>query len=717
MTVFEIEAGGKRYQVDAPDQESAVKALRKLQSGQSGAAGGVSPANAAEPDNALGNQRIRGAFGEDTGPLGSVVQGMTFGFGDEIAGAFGGAMDWMGFGPDGADGTFEGGYDRTVAKARNTVDSYGKENPITATGLEVGGALSTIPVTGPLNLMRGAGIVPKVVNSAATGGAYGAAYGAGTADGGIPERLEGATEGGVLGATVGAVAPPVIEGLKAGAKAVGRVANPWRNMAQPQARAERAVGEAVRKDAHVQGDTAARYGDDIAAAQRAGEPVTPLDAGAATRDLGRQAVNLSEEGRAVLHQSLDNRYATQYDRIADVIERNAPGVNAPETRKLLEAAARKSNEPAYKRAYARGMAGVWNPELEQLTVSPAVQSAMRDAIQRSANEAAKRGQQPPRAPFRFNDDGTMTPVEGVRPTLEYWDQVQRSLRDMAEGQKGNRAKEMSSQLEGLRRRLNEVLDTAVPEFRQARLGAFEFFGAENALDAGAAFVRRSGDNAAAREAIQKMTPAERQLFGEGFATQLLEDLRNVRDRNTLVTKVFESPAARERLRVALGDRAAQEMETRLALEATYDLGRRAIQGGATDRARDIMSALTQIGVGAGAGAYVSGGDITNPTALVTAALVLGGMRGGRALVSKATQKGNEAVARSIADMLASNDPATIQRAVERISRSERLSGALVRGYTKLSRALVPVVSGNEGRAVPAQIAGGSQPAHADGEGQ
>ena len=118
-------------------------------------------------------------------------QGVTFGFGDEIAGALLG--------------------DRTAARSRAMVDASRRDRPgMTMTG-EIAGALSVpVPVKG------GATLKEAVKEGAKLGAKLGAVYGAGTSEGGVLDRIGGGLEGAVTGGLFGAAAPLAVNfGTKA----------------------------------------------------------------------------------------------------------------------------------------------------------------------------------------------------------------------------------------------------------------------------------------------------------------------------------------------------------------------------------------------------------------------------------------------------------------------------------------------------------------------
>lgn len=642
----------------------------------------------------------------------TIMQGVTAGFFDELVGGIGG-IDSMVRG-----GSFGEGYDRAAETTRRKTKAYAERNPTLSTIAEIGGALATLPVSGPLNVMkvpaagRGVGNVlarggAKAANAAATGAAYGGLYGAGTAEGGPVERAVGAGEGALIGGGLGLATPAVTGTVKwIAQEAFGRPIAALTNAIAPRQRAASVMRQAVLDDAAAAGISPTQAIRNVEMAQRAGVPMKPLDIGESTRSLGRTASNMSPQGRDVLNQAVDQRFETQADRLIDTITASAPGVNAPQKRDLLQAAARSANSRNYTQAYRDGAGGIWNEGLEQLTVSPDMQMAIRDATRIGANEAALRGARPPKNPFRQNADGTINPIPDVMPTLEFWDHVKRSLDGQIGIQQRAGNKEYASQLTRLKGQLVGYLDRAVPSYAQARQTAASFFGSDDALEAGRLFVRRTGDNDGVREAIAKMSPAERDLFGEGFATQIIDDLRNIPDRHTVINKIFQSPAARERFELALGPRAADAMEATLRLEAIMDLGRKAVQGNSTT----AQQLLAQAMVGGAAGTALGGGDWSNPTTYITAALTMGIANRGRMIAGRA----NSQMARELAQMLASDNPQVVRQAVGRIAGHPKMMDALRRGHTWITRGLQPLIQ-KEGGAAPAFVDSGtgSQPAQAD----
>ena len=123
------------------------------------------------------------------------LQGLTFSLGDEIAGGIEGALN-----PNKTMG--EG-----IADQRSSLNAFRKENPKTALGLELGGAILPAVATAGM-----AGPNPSLLRLAGTGAGAGALAGYGSGEGGpvSTNRLGRAAGYGAAGGILGAIAPKVL---------------------------------------------------------------------------------------------------------------------------------------------------------------------------------------------------------------------------------------------------------------------------------------------------------------------------------------------------------------------------------------------------------------------------------------------------------------------------------------------------------------------------
>lgn len=623
--------------------------------------------------------------------------GATANFLDELHGvgsAIDAQPDWLGrFAPpvgiarliaegvSGSPGETTKAYQAGRDKVRQAIEAAQAEHPAAYRAGEVGGALATLPLTGELNVARGMGIGARTARASATGAAYGGVSGAGEGEGAADTLAQGA-KGAVVGAGAGLVAAPVIAGI---ANAGGRVAQVVRGVVNPEAEAARRVGTALGTDSPGVAQPMAAAAHVIERGNTGGVPLVLADTGGeTTRALARSSANTSPEGRQALQEATGPRFQNEADRFEQTIG-NLTGRGTPDAviaRDQLEALARQQNRPAYARAYAAGDRPVISPELERLMGHPDVEDAMRSAVRNGKGYAINEGHGGFNSRVEVTPDGRVNFGSGASgvptyPNVQYWDYVQRELSN-AEGKAvRSGANTEATRIGGARRALNAELDNIVPQFGDARRGAATFFGADNALEAGQNFVRSTMENTEARQAMARMSPAERQLFSQGFASDLVKSVREVpmADRATLISKAFlNSPASRERMEIALGPDGARRIETFLRLERMMDQTRFAVAGNST-----TVRQLAEAGLAGGVGGGLMTGDMTGigPGAIVGA------------IVRHGAGRINGNVATQVGRLLSSNDPDAIRQAAQLAVRNPALLDTIRRADAALTRGTVP----------------------------
>jgi hypothetical protein len=229
MPVFEIEAQGRRFQVDAPDVRAAMSAIGGMggqqQRAQIDFEGRFKPP-ATDTGGGRGDMQApvsdpRTDFAESPqgpGMLQSALLGAgdmaAFGFSDEIAAGLG-----TGFG-------FLGDYDAKLQETRGAMQAAQEANPGSFMAGQFAGAVpgALIPAGAAL---RGASLGTKVARGVAGGAVGGGLYGAGSAEGDMGDRARGAGVGAGIGATLGAALPAAGHAIgQAVGRRVGRSAVP-----------------------------------------------------------------------------------------------------------------------------------------------------------------------------------------------------------------------------------------------------------------------------------------------------------------------------------------------------------------------------------------------------------------------------------------------------------------------------------------------------------
>jgi inorganic pyrophosphatase-like protein len=552
-------------------------------------------------------------------------------------------------------------YERARDEMRARERAMQQQHPYAFGAGELGGAGASMLVAPG---SRAATVAGRLGSAAVTGAGYGAVAGAGEGEG-AADTGKGALTGAATGATLGTVGGVAAEAVS---PLVNQITNVVRGIRDPELEASRRIATHVTNDLTSRGQPLTN--EELAVANTAGTPRTLVDAGESTRALARSSANTSPEARSALTEFTQERFEQQSPRVAGFIRDLTGGGNATDDLERIQDVARRANRPAYRAAYAAGEDGLWTPELERLAGSPAVRRAMQSAVERGRDRAVSEGYGAFNPGVSF-ENGVMQFGRGrgapPYPNMQFWDYTQRELRDAATAATRSGRNEEAGALNGLRRNLLTELDAANPAFGRARQGAAQFFGAENALEAGQNFVRSSANINEARRAYARMSPPERELFARGYASNLADAVERAgTNRNVLNSAFLNNTAAQQRTQLALGPARARQLEALLRAERVVDRPRTAIQGNSTT-ARQLM----EMGLAGGATAGAEGllEQDFNPTHILTGALLWRGARQGAQLI-------DQRVARRVGEMLTSNDPTILARGVQAAARNPAILNRL-----------------------------------------
>lgn len=609
--------------------------------------------------------------------LGNVaLQGLTFGLSDEALAALASARG-------------EADYDTALAGEREALERIRKERPMMSLATEVAGSLPTVLL--PFGMAaRGASLGQKAVQAGKAGATYGALYGAGSGEG-AADRAVGAGSGAILGGLFGAGTPYAV----AGAGAVGRAVNEAtgnipalvRGAINPDKEASRIVASGLQAGSPKTADIPAAAEAVMRGAQANGQPLAVGDLGGERlRGIARSAANVSPEAREALTElTMGRAREPQAIRLNDFVSQLMGGVpDADARRAALQAAARQENEKNYRTAYQAGQA-VWNDALQSRLESDAFRSAVKDATRIGTDVAAAKGERAVRSPFTVGEDGTLTLRKNpdgstAIPNLEFWDKVKQGLDSKIGVAVRAGDKPEVARLTELKNAFIADLDAAVPQYKAARSGAASFFGADDALQAGQNFVSQKLDLGGTKRAIAKMSPAERELFAEGYANNVVERIQSIADnRNVAIDALFNNPLARQKLDLAMGPQRARALEAYIRVENIMDLLKRAVTGNSTTARQLIEAGLSQsapAALGAGATALGSGSYDWKT-------LGLGAVAG--AVTRKGAGVVNERIARRVGEMLASTDPNVVRKAFETIGRTPNARARIIDLERVLSR--------------------------------
>lgn len=322
---------GANYEIEAPDDASEQQILEYVQQN-------------AKPQVSQLESAGRGA-----------LQGVTFGFGDEIYGAAAGAYDKVL-----GSGDFTGTYERERDAVRSANDRAQEANPGTFLVGELAGSLA-VPLGAAKVGVKGiqaanAGLKARSAAAAKEGMLYGGAYGFGKAEGDPIDQAISTAGGAAAGGVVGGLVPSAIA---AGSAALRVPAQAARVATQPRAVAAEKMVEAFGRDAGSEGLS----GNPLASAAlrteaertATGAPLMLADAGGENvKTLMRNATDMPNARTERFQQVLNRRKATEGRRLSASIEDTLAGgddfVNKMDD--LVEARSQQAT-PAFTRAYAQ----------------------------------------------------------------------------------------------------------------------------------------------------------------------------------------------------------------------------------------------------------------------------------------------------------------------------------------------------------------------------
>lgn len=503
--------------------------------------------------------------------------------------------------------------------------------------------------------------IPASVGSAmAAPGGFLGSVGVGALSGeGAGEGPTGKVAGTLSGAVLGGTAHGVIAGVtRAGREVLNRSMNTLRSFTDPAARARDKVVGASAQD--IGNGSAPLTGAEVATARGQGQPLALIDeGGAATRKLATSAKDASPDAKAALEQLTNPRFENQAQRADDFLVgmygRGARDTDGMLTR-LREDSARQTN-PLYIAAYNAGDRPLVTPQLERLAQAPLVQQAMRNAAENAQNHSIAQGHPQLRPDI---------------PNLQFWDYTKRELDRLGGGANGD------PNARTLANMLRTHLDDLVPQYQPARGAAARFFNGRDAVEVGQEYAAGKVPAGQMQRAIQHMSQAERDLLEASYIGTKMNQVREVRGRQTIVGKVFkDSPAEMERMELVLGPQRAQQIQTYMRVEGVMDLARNAVQGGSR------TAEFVRDGTFAGIGGLAGNSDMVDG---VPYSQGIGAVLG--VALSRGVGGANRRVAMEVGRLLASEDPAIAREAADIIARSRILSHALQSAESALARSTV-----------------------------
>lgn len=619
---------------------------------------------------------------------------------------------------------------RSVTEQKHDIQARGArqwEDHPWASGAGVGasliGQVAALPVAGPEE--AAAGVISRFAPALAdyapalartgVGAGYGAVYG-GTSG---PDLWD--TQGALIGAGMGGAGAAVAPVLTKAASGVAR----WAGFGDPAQEAARKVVGAFEADQPpagpwgrpAPGTSGAIDATDFAKAKAAGQPAMAADLGGENvRELADVAASGSPDARKILRTPAEERFTSQQSRFSDYLDRSfGQDLNTATQKDEIAQAARQANSSAYRAAYNHPNAqAVWNDNLANLMRDPNVQAAIPNAQRKAASaavdEQARTGRPTPipQNPFVRDADGYWDLRRDAQgnatiPSLQWWDQVNRSLGDQVTSARGAGNWNDARVIGGIQDHLQSALDQQVPQFAQARATAAGFFNEGKLVDSAIKYDKTSDENTINTmiKDLQGRPAADREVFARAYAAQLKQRFSNPAESADLV-KVFQKQ--RTKMEAALNTPSdptrAQGIEAWWLREQGFNaiknafgnsktaqrLAAQAKHGQGHGLVSQVAQSFTAPGAGAIGGAY-AGWEATPHEATwgQTFRNVGLGAAGGAFAGWLAQRRGrvDAATWNEVARQLASSDPKVYENAVKRVKARPLYMDALRRAITVL----------------------------------
>jgi len=508
---------------------------------------------------------------------GGAMQGLGFGFGDELAGLVGRIQG----GPD--MGTFR------REQARATLGAQQEAFPFSYGAGEVGGGVaSSLAGAGALGLGIPATMAGQMGQGAALGAAEGALYGFGGGEG-IGDRAGDAATTGGFGALVGGAAPAVIQGARSLFDRA--VAAPVASMrsAPSQTRASQAVAAALERSGRTVDDVA----DSLTAAHRAGQPeFMTVDAlgnpgQRMLSGIARQPGNASTQ----ITDFLMNRQGGQARRIAGALDDSLNYGNTGKTANQVRAGIEAARDAAADAQYGAARQGAGAVDVRPViaaiddTIGPMQGSGVAgdgvdDILRGFRNRiAAPEGKLPEGA----------TAVE--LSDFNRLARLRKEMGDKAQSLAQSGQKFAAGEIRKLMNVLDEQLEAASEGYRAANANFRSASKVADAVDTGAAMARPRARVPDTLQTYAGMTPEQQAAARAGYVDPLIGRIENSAPGVNKARQLLDPGTQAEIGAMARDPKSVADF---LAREQTmFETGARALGGSRTaDNLADIADVKT-----------------------------------------------------------------------------------------------------------------------------
>lgn len=549
--------------------------------------------------------------GDDSDILRSMLQGATFGLGDE-----------------GLAALQSGQYDQNLQSERGKILKSQDASPGLSTLGSAAGSTATLIALGKL-VAKSKGmtdaalrLVPEreLIKLALTGATAGAAMGFGSGE--DSDRATNAFQTSALGSGLS-----VLGGLAAKYGISGAEGLVDRIRGEPISGAEKRLSSALGEDTRgVSGPIS-----DVARLRRSGVPATLLDTGGPRlRALGEAAASRRGPESDALVKDLSDRASGTRDRVSEKVNKALKPDEYFSQMDKLQEALYSNAQPLYEAAY-KAFPSISSNTLMGILSTPDGQKALRMGLRLAGNRQMgitpeelqtqeltplQRLEQEAKTQGLFQSEETPTPeqakkemdwlknykaaqesgdqtVEKVAPglPLEFYDYVKRGFDQLVRSEESSGPTTLGHSIRGLRNRLRSELDRATIDpkgdspyqaARQQYAGDLEVL---DALKSGREEFNRMTPEEVARR-VKDMSFSEKDAFRSGVAQHLFEKINGPTSDINAARRVIGSPATTEKLR-PLFDSDSQFKLFKASLDKEMDM---------FDKSKQVVSRAASSGV-------------------------------------------------------------------------------------------------------------------------
>ena len=548
MATFAVDLQGATYEVDAPDPETAWKwaNISHMQAEAARAAKAQTETKAAPESTAMREGRRMSSPAQ--GAI-SALQGPTFGFLDELAGAGAGVTGAIAnLTPWGDNRSFGENYRSGRDKVRGATQQYEADYPITSAGTRLAAAAPSIAL--PTGVAAGAaktmGAMPQMLRAGATATGYGAASGLGES---AASTALGMAEDTARGAAISAA-------LGSGGQGLGRMIGAGGSNVAQRVSDSSATGaarvklaELLRRDARgaaFQPGGGAGPSAQVAARLRSlGAPATIADAAGESARAGLDvAATLPGRAKGMVEDLIHTRQAGRAGRLVEAADEalGTAGRAYTATLDALVEAKKKQSKPFYDAL--KDISVRVDDDLHKLLQAAGDAHGGAEKIARLRREV----------PLDISKIGV-----GDDMPFRYIDKVKQSLYDLGDAAKGDFGKptNTSAAYDNLRRALIDKMDAISPKgadgvsiYKRARNAFSSHAELEGAVKAGRDVLRE--DAVSAAQTMAKLTAGEREAFRVGVL-QAVRDKVGTEGGQTSLLKMWKEPATSDKLRAVFGN--------------------------------------------------------------------------------------------------------------------------------------------------------------------